>query len=77
MVLWLSPLHSDSQAAGTEILVWHSGLDPSKSTPSDTLLPTGLYILSLDVIVVKRHHNHGNSYKGKHLIGAGLTVPEV
>jgi hypothetical protein len=21
---------------------------------------------------VKRHHDHGNSYKGKHLIGAGL-----
>jgi hypothetical protein len=23
-------------------------------------------------IAVKRHHEHGNSYKGKHLIGAGL-----
>ena len=21
---------------------------------------------------VKRHHDHGNSYKGKHLIGTGL-----
>ena len=21
---------------------------------------------------VKRHHDHGNSYKGKHFIGAGL-----
>jgi hypothetical protein len=23
-------------------------------------------------IAVKRHHDQGNSYKGKHLIGAGL-----
>jgi hypothetical protein len=23
-------------------------------------------------VAVKRHHYHGNSYKGKHLIGAGL-----
>ena len=23
-------------------------------------------------IAVKRHHDHGNSYKRKHLIGAGL-----
>ena len=23
-------------------------------------------------IAVKRHHDHDNSYKGKHLIGAGL-----
>jgi len=23
-------------------------------------------------ITVKRHHDHSNSYKGKHLIGAGL-----
>jgi hypothetical protein len=23
-------------------------------------------------IALKRHHDHGNSYKGKHLIGAGL-----
>jgi hypothetical protein len=25
-------------------------------------------------IAVKRHHDHGNSYKGKHLIGAGLLL---
>jgi len=25
-------------------------------------------------IVVKRHHDHSNSYKGKHLIGAGLYI---
>jgi hypothetical protein len=25
-------------------------------------------------IAVKRHHNQGNSYKGKHLTGAGLQV---
>jgi hypothetical protein len=25
-------------------------------------------------IAVKRHHDHSNSYKGKHLIGAGLQV---
>ena len=25
-------------------------------------------------IAVKRHHDQGNSYKGKHLIGAGLQV---
>jgi|UPI00001F6546 hypothetical protein len=24
------------------------------------------------MITVKRHHDHSNSYKGKHLIGAGL-----
>ena len=26
----------------------------------------------LSFIAVKRHHNHDNTYKGKHLIGAGL-----
>jgi hypothetical protein len=26
----------------------------------------------LSFIAVKRHHDHGNSYKGKYLIGAGL-----
>ena len=26
----------------------------------------------LSFIAVKRHHNHNNSYNGKHLIGAGL-----
>ena len=25
-------------------------------------------------IAVKRHHDHGNSYKGKHLAGAGLHL---
>jgi hypothetical protein len=25
-------------------------------------------------IAVKRHHDQGNSYKGQHLIGAGLQV---
>jgi hypothetical protein len=25
-------------------------------------------------IAVNRHHNQGNSYKGQHLIGAGLQV---
>jgi hypothetical protein len=31
------------------------------------------YIIWLRVsVAVKRHHHHGNSYKGKHLIGAGL-----
>ena len=28
--------------------------------------------LSLGFIAVKRPHDHGNSYKGKHFIGAGL-----
>ena len=28
--------------------------------------------LSLGFIAVKRHHDQGNSYKGKHLTGAGL-----
>jgi hypothetical protein len=28
--------------------------------------------LSLGFTGVKRHHDQGNSYKGKHLIGAGL-----
>ena len=30
--------------------------------------------LSQCLIAVKRHHAHGNSYKEKHLIGAGLQV---
>ena len=39
--------------------------------------PNILSILTLAVLVrvsvaVKRHHDHGNSHKGKHLIGAGL-----
>ena len=37
-------------------------------------LVTFSYCLSLGFIAVKRHHDHGNSYKGKHLIGAGLQV---
>ena len=32
--------------------------------------------LSLGFIAVKRHHDQGNSYKGKHLIGAGLYNSE-
>jgi hypothetical protein len=28
--------------------------------------------LSLDFIAVKRHHDQGNSYKGKHLVRDGL-----
>ena len=32
---------------------------------------------SLGFIVVKRHHDHGNSYKGKHLIGAGLQLRDL
>jgi hypothetical protein len=28
-------------------------------------------------IAVKRHHNHGNSYKGNHLVGAGLQVQRL
>jgi hypothetical protein len=30
--------------------------------------------LTLDLIALKRCHNHSNSYKGRHLIGAGLQV---
>ena len=30
------------------------------------------YHLSLGFIAVKRHYDHGNSYKEKHFIGAGL-----
>jgi hypothetical protein len=26
---------------------------------------------------MKRHHDHSNSYKGKHFIGAGFPVAEV
>lgn len=29
-------------------------------------------VLGRVFIAVKRHHDHSNSYKGKHLIGAGL-----
>jgi hypothetical protein len=25
-------------------------------------------------IAVKKHHDHGNSYKGKHLVGEGLQL---
>ena len=28
-------------------------------------------------IAVKRHHDHGNSYKGNHLIGAGLQFQRL
>ena len=35
----------------------------------------GLLIVSVRVsIAVTSHHGHGNSYKRKHLIGAGLQV---
>ena len=28
-------------------------------------------------IVMKRHHGHGNYYKGKHLIGVGLEFQKL
>jgi hypothetical protein len=34
-------------------------------------------VLARVSIAVKRHHNQGNSYKGKHLIGAGLQVQRL
>jgi hypothetical protein len=34
----------------------------------------GSNYLSKGFIAVKRHHDHGNSSEGKHLIGAGLQV---
>ena len=37
----------------------------------ETLIPT---CLNLGFVAVKRHHDQGNTYKGKHLIGAGLQV---
>ena len=33
--------------------------------------------LSSGFIAVKRHHDQGNSYKGKHLIGAGLQFQRL
>ena len=35
------------------------------------------YCLSHHPIDVKRHHDYGNSYKGKHLIEAGLQFQRV
>ena len=32
----------------------------------------GMCVVIRVSIAVKRHHNQGNSYKGQHLIGAGL-----
>ena len=34
-------------------------------------------MVSLGSIAVKRHHDHSNSYKGKHLIGPGLQVQSL
>ena len=31
-----------------------------------------VYCLSQSSIAVKRHRDHGNSYKGKHVIGTGV-----
>ena len=33
--------------------------------------------LNQSSIAVNRHHDHGNFYKGKHLIGAGLQVQSI
>ena len=33
--------------------------------------------LSQGFIAVKRHHDHHNSYKGKHLIGTGLQFQRL
>jgi hypothetical protein len=41
------------------------------------LLKLQLHALSQCSIAVKRHHDHGNSYKGRHLIGGLLMVSEV
>ena len=53
-----------------------NGLMPTKQvhsiTPLYTTKPHILTILVRVSIAVKRHHDHGNSYRGKHVIGAGL-----
>ena len=35
------------------------------------------HCLSEGFIAVKRHHDHSNSYKGKHLVGAGLQFQRL
>ena len=43
----------------------------------------GFLLLTLDAVLVrisimeKRHHDQGHSYKGQHLIGAGLQVQRL
>ena len=69
------------------VCVWWRSEDNLGCQPSlSALFETGLFVvfhcihktrLSMSVLVrvstaVKRHHGHGNSYKRKHLIGAGL-----
>ena len=48
---------------------------PNKSMVGPIKYPTpGIKFYLRVFIAVKRHHDHSNSYKGKHLIGAGLQV---
>jgi hypothetical protein len=49
------------------------------SQPSETPVPGGSDTLFVSgcSIVVKRHHDQGNSHERKHLIGCWLMVSEV
>jgi hypothetical protein len=40
-------------------------------------LPLEAQYLSLDFIAENRYHDHGNSYKGKHLIWVWLPISDV
>jgi hypothetical protein len=52
---------------------WHPNAR-TKGVCSHAWLVIVLYVCLRISIAVKRHHDHCNSYKGKHLIGAGLQV---
>ena len=49
------------------------GEGPGLSGPTP-FFQASLTVLVRGCIVVKRHNDQGNSYKGKHLIGASLQV---
>ena len=40
----------------------------------DLEIPSFLSVLVWVSIIVKRHHDHVNSYKGNHLVGVGLDL---
>jgi hypothetical protein len=61
-----------TSASSSKISWWHASfLGEFRIAPC--LLTTDGF-LNRCSIAVKRHHDHSNSYKGKHLIGGWLTV---
>jgi hypothetical protein len=77
---WPQGYPQHTLTSGTMYRVLHECLvfsDSSVNASTSQQTSTSLSCISPHILVrisiaMKRHHDHGNSYKGNHLIGAGL-----